>query len=41
MKRILFYLLILLFAVSPYATRPALAQAETPPAGPVKYEAQS
>ncbi len=35
MKRILLYLLIVLFAFSSYATRPAQAQAETPPAGPV------
>lgn len=31
MKRILFYLLIALFALSPYAVRPARAQTETPP----------
>jgi hypothetical protein len=35
MKRILLYLLILLFVFSSYATRPALAQADTPPLGPV------
>ncbi len=35
MKRVLFSLVIVLFALSLYATRPALAQAETPPAGPV------
>ncbi len=35
MKRTLLYVLIILFAVSPYAIRPALAQAETPPTGPV------
>ncbi len=33
MKRILLYLLILLFAFSSYATRAVLAQSETPPAG--------
>ncbi len=34
MKRILPYLLIVLFAFSAYAVRPALAQSETPPATP-------
>jgi len=34
MNRILLYLLILLFVLSPDAAQPALAQAETPPAGP-------
>ena len=35
MKRSLVYLLILLFTLSRYTVRPAFAQAETPPAGPV------
>jgi hypothetical protein len=35
MKRIFLPLLILLFAFSSYATRPALAQDDSPPAGPV------
>ncbi|HLO14540.1 MAG TPA: hypothetical protein VK206_06915 [Anaerolineales bacterium] len=35
MKRILFYLLILFFAFSRYTVQPALAQVQTPPAGPV------
>ncbi len=35
MKRVVVSLLIVLFAFSSYATRPAWAQSETPPAGPV------
>lgn len=35
MKRVVAHLLITLFAFSAYATRPARAQSETPPAGPV------
>jgi hypothetical protein len=35
MNRTLLYVLIILFAVSPYATRPALAQAEAPATGPL------
>lgn len=35
MKRVVVYLLIMLFAFSAYAASPALAQSETPPAGPV------
>lgn len=35
MKNFLLYLLVVLFAFSAYATRPASAQAKTPPAGPM------
>lgn len=35
MKRVVEYLLVALFVFSPYATRPARAQSETPPPGPV------